>query len=551
MSLDRCNPVLIDMDESCGCTITKATLKALSPEDLNSDDWKETGIASVYAQTKEGRLCGVQEKSLVDLFISRLKPKARGNLGEAGGQSLIAPYFLEPSPAVINANYFEIESGAANQGGATNTWTITVKNSASAWATNLPKLERYFLPGQYLAIHFKDANNVGRTITPKIISATNADAGGVNKATVVIAANLTVAGFNALGGAAQAVYQPTHGVVQLMANSVLDRESWCYNKPSNANWKWRDYWWQTIRNTHCINDEYLKALSAPLTSDYFKKFRILPLAKQRMQHKALEEKMLINTLFWGDVISEKQTVATYDDLEGVSDVGDVEGSSCVYEYKSNTIGVIPQLTACSRVVDFSAGALDMDEILADLKVLARYRGEATGQNIVRIEVMTDQGTLAALRYKMIAYLKAKYGIDNINMFYKPGEKMTYSLTGRVMFNYDLFLFLDDGLELAVMTDYAFDDHLRAFPTADKSAGRYFMILDWSDIDVYLAKSRSVTRQTNVADALYNCVIDPNVTRYQLESKTISVCVHDPNRHLIYKNFTANCPILTPETCTEY
>lgn len=547
MALDACNPVLLEIDDSCGCAVTKATLKAVSPEDLNSDDWKETGIARVYASVKEGRLCGVQEKPLIDLFLSRLKPKKRGNLGESGQASLIAPYFLEPSPAVINANYFLIGAGAAVQASARQ-WSLTITNSESEWATDLPAIERYFLPGQYVVIHYTDANGIGRTITPKVISAVNADIVGTHQATVVVEANYTLAGFNALDAADQAVFQPTHGVVQLLANSVSDRESWCHNKPSNINWKWRDFWWQTIRNTHCVNDEYIKALQAPLLSDYFRKFRSLPLAQQRKQHQALAEKEFFNTVFFGDRINENQTVQTYTDLEKVYDPADAD---CVIELKANTIGVLPQLSACSRVVDFGGGALDMDEILTNLKTLARYRGEATGANIVRIEAMTDQATLAGLRYKFISYLKDKYGITDINIFYQPGQKVTYTLTGRVIWNYDLFMFLDDGLELAVITDFAFDDHLRAFPTADKSAGRYFFILDWSDIDIYLAGAKSVTRQTNVADDLYKCVIDPVVTRYLLESKTIATCVHDPNRHLVYKNFSANCPKLTATVCTEY
>lgn len=556
MALDACNPVLLEIDESCGCTITKADLIALTPEELDARDWEESGIERVYAKAKEGRLAGVQEKAFIDLFISRLRPKKRGNLGESGGQSLIAPYFLEPNEVVINSNYFVIETGAANQGGATNTWEITVTNHEGEWATNIPALERYFIPGQYIAVRLQDDTGVGRTVNAKIVSATNADAGGTYKADVVIEGNITATAFDLLSAANKAWRQPTHGVVQLLSNSVLDRESWCYNKPSNMNWQWRDYWWQTIRNTHCVNDEYLKALAAPLTSDYFKKFRMLPLAKQRKQHMHLEERMLINTLLWGDIIDENQTIETYTSLPPIADVGDADGTSCVYEYKSNLVGVVPQLTKCNRVVDFSGAALDLDEILVDLKSLARYRGQATGQNVVRIDAWTDQATLAALRYKYITYIKAKYGIDNLNVYYKPAQKIEYSLTGRVLWNYDLFMFLDEGIELAIMSDFAFDDYLAAFPTtgdhtADKSAGRFFMVLDWSDIDVPMAGSRSVTRQTNIADNIYNCVIQPNVTRYQLESMTLSLQVHDPNRHMIYTNFTANCPTLTAEVCTEY
>lgn len=545
MALNPCEPVLIALDETCGCTVTKATkITSPTPEDLNSDDWKETGLANAYARIKEGRLCGVQEKALTDLLFSRLTPRKRDRQGP--NNSIIQPFFLEPSPEVINTNYFAIESGGAS-GGAANTWKIKVKNSASEWATNLPGLERYFITGHYISIHYKDAANIGRQIVGKITAAANADAGGVYKADVTFTVNKTLAGFNALDGGAQAVFQPEHGVVQLMANAVSDRESWCQNKPANINWKWRDGWWQTFRKTHCVNDLYLEALNAPLTSEYFKKFRILPLAQQRKQHQALEERMFYNTIFFGERMNEKQTTQLWMTMDKIMDPIDTD---CPVEYPSTTEGIIPQLRACNRVIDFLGGALDVDQIMADCVVLARRRGDASGQNIVRIEALTDSMTLANFRYKYLKYAKAKFGFDQVNLYYQPGQKMIVPQTGRVLWNYEVFQFLDLGLELAVMSDYAFDDHIRATPVADQSVARYFMLLDWSDIDIYLGGSKAVSRQTNVADNIYNCIITPNVTHYSLESITFAPFVHDPNRDLVYTNFSTECPILTPDICVE-
>ena len=546
MALNPCDPVLIGIDESCGCTVTKAnTLTSPTPEDLNSRDWEESGLANIYARIKEGRICGVQEKAMTDLLFSRLKPRKRDKFGQ--NASLIQPFYLEPSPAVINANYFVIDAGGINLPGADNTWKITVKNNSSPWATDLPHLERYFIPGHYISIHYKDSNNVGRSLMAKVLSAANADAGGVSKADVSIQANITETGWGQLSQEQQSVYQPQHGLVQLLANAVSDRESWCYNKPSNINWKWRDGWWQTFRKTHCVNDLYLEALNAPLTSDYFKKFRTLPLAQQRKQHQALEERMFYNTVFFGERMNEKQTTAQWMNMDKIMDPVDTD---CPVEYPSTAEGIIPQLRACNRVIDMFGGALDVDHIIADAVTLARVRGDATGQNIVRIEAMCDSLTLANLRYKYLPYAKAKYGFDDVSLFYQPGQKMIVPQTGRVLWNYEVFQFLDVGIELAVMSDFAFDDHIRATPAADQSVSRYFMILDWSDIDIYLGGAKSVSRQTNTADDLYNCVITPNVTHYNLESMTFSPFVHDPNRHIVYNNFSADCPVITPDICTD-
>lgn len=548
MALDACaSPVLIDMPDTCGCAVTKCTLQEVTPETLDSEDWRESGLDRVYAQMKEARAVGVQEHTLTDLFLSRMKPKAQGKLGENMGQSWVAPYWLEPSPGVINENYFQIESGHAHPLIA-NRWHIVVKQSPSAWATDIPALERYFLAGHYAAIHFVDANGVGRTIRPQIISATNADAGGVHKAEVVIEANETLAGFAALTAAEQAVFQPTGGALQILGNSVADSQSWCHNKPSNIAWKWRDFWWQTLRNTYCVNDEYIKALNDPHLSEYFKKFRSLPLAQRRRQEQAMAEREFYNTIFWGDKMNELQTVENFRQMTPLYDPADLD---CCIGYPSNTVGIVAQLAACNRVIDFSGGPLDMDEIMANVMTLARWRGQATGTDITRVEAWTDRATLNNIRFKWIPYIKNMYGFDAINIVYQPGQKMVYDLTGRIMFRFDVFTFLNIGIELAIITDVAFDDYLLNFPAGHENAGRYFMLLDWSDIDIFLAKAKSVNRTNNLADDLYKCVIDPIVTRYLLESKTISVAVHDPNRHLIYKNFSTNCPILTPTPCTEY
>ena len=100
-------------------------------------------------------------------------------------------------------------------------------------------------------------------------------------------------------------------------------------------------------------------------------------------------------------------------------------------------------------------------------------------------------------------------------------------------------------------DTMFDDMLAATPTAIKSRGRMLWAIDWSDINIGVSQVRSVTRQTNVADDVYNCVIQPNVNHYQLNSKRICVMVQDPNRHVIFENFSGLCPSITAQACAEY
>jgi len=160
-------------------------------------------------------------------------------------------------------------------------------------------------------------------------------------------------------------------------------------------------------------------------------------------------------------------------------------------------------------------------------------------------VMGDRFTYALWQFAFITYVKSRYSIDTTR-FYQPGKQLVFD--GQVLWNYDVFEFPEDGIRVNFFHDDYFDDHLAAFPTAIKSRGRQLWIIDWSDIDIAVTDVRSVNRQTNVADNLYNCVIQPNVNHYQLQSKTIQVQLGDPNRHLIVENFNDRCATLTATPC---
>ena len=546
--LKQCTPRLIQVEDSCGCAVTRADISAMKPSDFLDEFWKEVGMSRVVANTKEARMTGVPQRALTDLLLSRMTPFKRTNLTPNGG-SVIAPFVYVPQRHRVNSNYFLISTGAVHPAAGigaipASAYILTIINDASDFATSLVSLEHYFLPGRYLVAMYKDAASVGRTVRFKILSSSNGNLGGVERAYVVVQPNVTDATWVTWPAATKLIYQPTHGLLMPLANSVSDYESWCHQELAENTWKLKAFWFQTIRRTHCYNDEYLKAMNADLTSDFFKKFRTVPLAEIKKRQFALAERAFYNTLFFGDKINENQTPETYDSLPQVVDPAN---PSCLIEYKANTIGWEAQLAECGRVVDFSGGPLDLDLIKEALYVLKRTRS-AGGGDITRIEAMTDRFTAHNILTLMVNYYKDVYGWE-VARFYKPGEKLVFD--GQVLWNYNVYEFPDEGVELAVITDTFFDDYLSAMPTPDKSAGRFFWMLDWSDLEIGLAGSKSVTRQTNVADDLYNCVITPVVNHYQLYSETIAAKVNDANRSLIYKNFSDDCPLLTGNPCETF
>lgn len=548
--VNNCTPRLISVDNSCGCTLTRASIQAMTPELFEAQGFIEVGMDRIIGQTKEARMAGVVERSLTDLFLSRTVPIKTTNLTPNGG-SIIAPFIQVPQRSTVNANWFNVVGGGANPGAGiggipASAWDITLQNEGSQFATTLQNLEKYMLAGRSVTIRYKNPiTGVAQTVNFLILNSVNADLPGIPQATLTLVPPYTAAGWAALNPAQQAVFQPTHGVLIPLANSISNYESWCQNDASENTLKLLVYWLQTIRETFCYNDEYIKALNAPLTSEFFKKFRTLELAKQRKEQAMKAERAYWNTMFWGNQINEQQTPNTYQNLPQVVDPAN---PSCLLEYKANTIGIHPQLANCSRVLDLQGAPLDLDALKALLYAMRRTR-ETTSGNVDRIDAMCDRFLADQILTIMIQYYQKKYGMQ-YTRFFQAGQ--TIKFEDQVMWNYNVYDFPDEGLQLAVIVDTYFDDQLAVYQAAnggaDASVGRSMWLIDWSDFMIGLAGTASATRQTNVADNLYNCVITPNVNHYQLSSKTVASMIQVPNRHLIIDNIGANCPTITAQPC---
>lgn len=549
----NCLPRIVAVDDSCGCTLTRASITGMTPQAFENLGATEIEMHRVISRSVEAKIAGVRENFLEDLLMSKIS-NIKGALGtqKVSNQSVILPYIYRRQKRNINANYWNITAGAATSGAGSGSipasaWDFTVTVSSSSIASPLTALERYFLPGKYIVVLRKDSvTGVARTLHYKILTSVNADAGGVYKAKISVQPNLSTAGWAALSSDDKAVYQPTDGTLIVLANSVSDYESWCNNHASENTQKLLTYWLQTSRDTHCFNDEYMKALNAALTSGYWKDFATLPLAEQKKQQAMNNRREWINSIFYNGRLNELQQVETYTQLDQVVDPANTD---CVLEYKANALGFREQLSDCSRVVDNQGAQLDLDVIAATGYDLKRAR-EASGGEIDTIDCMTDRFTAGRILDIMTAYYQDKYGAQ-ITRFYQPDQALKHG--DQVALKYNTYQLPPElgGYNLAVFTHPFFDDQLSAFQTANADRGRQLWMLDWSDLEIGIAGSSSVARQTNVADNLYNCVIRPNVNHYQLNSTTWTAILEDPSRHAMIENFSDECPNLTLNRCTPY
>jgi hypothetical protein len=581
---NNCTPLFFDVDGSAGASLTRADIRPFTKDDFAAQGFKEVGMDRIIAQTKEARLVGVQQRSLMDLILSRHAPLKEGSPGK--DQSIIAPYRLVPRRTLVNINYFLISAGSATPPNDPATpfpsslpataWYLTVAASTGGFGSAIKNIEKYFLPGMYMVAEttarhagtpwqtFVGGGNIdsGLTIQYRVVAAVG-KSGDTNTAYLVVAPTefqsyeASVSAWNAYKGntsgspspqARAASAEVTKGTLLLMANSVSDKEAWCNQQPAINNLGLIEYWRQTYRWTHQYNDEYLKALEAPLTSDFYKKFRNLPIAEQRRQQEMLMQKWYFNTVFYGQRISDKQALNSWTELPTVDDITNPGNP---LEYKSNTLGIRTQLGECGKVLDLNGGALNVDTLMELSYNLKRERGN-DGSSIETIDLMGDRFTKSKLRDLMIGYYKAKYGA-NIQINMQLGQKIVDSVTNRMVFEYDKYDLPDQGVSIAYFTDTFFDDRIAASASLGASAGtknraRQLWMVDWSDILVGVLGSRSVSRQTNLADNLYNCVIDPNVNHYKLNSRTIEVQVGNANRHTVIENFSDACPTVTVSGC---
>lgn len=587
-SSNNCTPLYFQLEPSSGGSLTRTDIVPYTKATLAALGLTETGMDKLIAGTKEARMAGVEQRSLYDLLLSRHIP---GNGATPGNGSIIAPYSLVPRKNVVNALYFHVTAGSASlpsgfTAGASHAtwgyipngaWKLTISNGVASpvgasgnYNTNLQNIENYFFPGmfvivqstvRYLGSNYQTAyTGAGGSLDDlveiqfKVHAAVNASG---TTAYLVVSPNIgntqnstTDTAWGAQSTEAKEATQVTAGTLLKLSNSVSDYEQWCYQPPAVISTDLIEYWHQTRRWVHKWNDEYKKALENPNMSDFFKKFRSLPLAQQRAQQERLHQQDFFNTVFFGQAQDvTNQTLANYTNLKKVYDPYNTNES---IEFQANTLGIRTQLNACSRVVDKAGGALDLDWLMDQAYNLGRYRGD-----VRELDIMGDRTTGSLFRDVMTKYYKAKYGLDT-TQFIETGKSIVAQLgdESKAMFDYNSYWLPDQGVKLNLIHDRYFDDAIGAAKalgsgTPTKNRARRLWLIDWSDVFInnHGVKSKKRTYNSDVMDKLYNCTMEDNLTHATFNSQKFDVRLGDANRHLVLENFSASCPTVTVTGCT--
>lgn len=546
-----CTPRIVSVGQSTGCTLTRADINGMTPQMFADQGSDEVKMDDIIANAQEARAAGYIETPIDMLLMGAISPiKGAINPVSIPGQgSVILPYFYRRQKHNINANSWLLTASTATPGAGVGSVhpgmrDLTIENNPSTYATALVDLERYFQPGKYLLVECLDTSGDSLSLQFKVIATANSTSGGTESCKITCEPNLTSAGYTALTAGEKTDWGTASGNILILANSVSDYESHAFNDAHDNPNDLLTFWLQTSRETHEYNDEYLEALDAGLMSGFWKNFTQLPLAEQKRQQHARYLKSWQHSLFYGQRINEFQADETYRSLPTVVDP---VNPSCTFEFKANAKGIKTQMQDCGRWLDHQGNPLSVETLIATLQNVKRAR-QADGGNVDRIDVMTDRETAGKILQMFSGFYAAKYGTQDVRNYSETGKLQHES---QIIFNYNVYQLPPDlgTYELCVFHHEYFDDRLLAFAAADRNRGRTLWAIDWTDVQVGIAATSSATRQTNIADDIYNTIIKANVHHYQLNSTKWSVCMEDMNRHHGIDNFNDDCPALTVAGCT--
>ena len=571
-------PRIVRVDSSTGCTLTRAQVKGLTPNDFAALANKETDLARVIANAAEAKALGVEERGLTTLLtssITNIKPLI--NKVNVAEQSIILPYIQRRQKSVINANYFVVtggglasgetaseyklmtdgSTGQGEHGGSTGVlrggdWRVDVSLGNSDWKSPITNIERYFLLGSYVIISGWRTDAEGSTTGGSDAYDSQFEVVGVKQKSGTpdeaqlllrpVGRDIAAAG-SLVDAHALSHYRPEAGVLQTVANNVNDYEAWCYNQPSDMSMRLIVNWLQTTRESRIVNQEYKETLAKIMdgkVNPFLNSMVYNPLAEQNRIAAQISQDQWTRATWYNQPIGSEQTPEGYMNLPAVTDP---EDGTCTLEYKAQALGLKTLLYEGNRIKDNLGNPLNLDSVFGDLYYLKRNR-EQDGDRVSVIDCMTDRITANLIFEAMNNYYKTKYSWD-VTRNVEINQKITHD--GIVLFNYNLYDIPEVGVQLAVFHDPFFDDLINV--TSGLSGGQYdgaasenrsrtLWFLDWSDIKIGVAGTNSVTRKSPNPDVdrLYRCRMDSVEREYSLRSTKWTTMVDRPHRHLIIENF---------------
>jgi hypothetical protein len=556
---NTCSVAVNNTYSTCG-TLTRANIATLTPAEILALFQPTAGTPGQWAEMEsllkhqiEMRACGIVRSPLYDWIMSSNKT-GQGALVNvhrvAKGTSLVQPFILGLQKSVWNQDYWTVVAGfdattyeaeaPDNKPLSPVTAGHRILRLSNVWGSLHPE---YFLPRQVLIVVGRGAGNAYTLSHYKV---TRAGMAGPTATYVDVEAIFEQATTAEAGGAIfPSDPAVTSGMVLQGINNVHDAEQWCYNRHNvNLN-KLVPFWYQTRRNQRCVDSEYQKVFGQLMAqNEYYAKFVDLPLAERNRQDERFDRVEFMNSFFFGDRISDAQTIDSWKNLEPIYSVA--SGTSVdpgigtqLMGYRANMIGVLPQLKSCGQFQDLAGQDLQIRTLLETwIYDISRAR-QSSGRPHTEIDIYTNSVAADQFMTAFIAYSNAKVGgLLQINI--NEG-------TSEIGMPYRRFkLYIPAGVVVNIITDPFFDDIKSAANEAGADyVGSYLMILDLgSGGSIYpatLASNRkvyTVGELENLAriDNTFSCVMTLPTRNRTLTSQTTTAIVECPLNSLVVANF---------------
>lgn len=559
-----CQVVYHNNYDTCG-TITRSSIEYLTPSTLESLFAPGGLFADLQAWFKtafEMKACGTKVNGMYEWIMSGSDREGMKNLLSVQkvqkNPSFLFPFVMGVQESVINTEYWYISTGFANSGytaGVTGPLTAGDKALGAASDRVFRIKSRYGV--EMDAKWFQDRDRIfvlGRSgigVFQRGQWYVLASETATDKSYV----DVLVTSENA-GSSQPYDTAPTSGLVLIGVNNVNDFEKWCNNRANFDGTKEVPFWWQTMRRTRCVDQNYREfygRLMADGVNEAFRRFGDMTLAQRNAQDEAMYQKHFVNAFFFQKAISANQTTALWKNLSDISTptgfaINPGTGGKVVAK-RANFIGVVEQLRDCDRYRDLQGLRLNFYEWLDENYRIKRSR-ESNGKRVTSIDWYTDEVTAANLITAYSEYLKKEYGSANVQYQVDIQKTMTNELgfawrTMNVKF--------PAGVAINIITHEFFNDLRDAFKTEGmEGAGINLWCLDWGNKGIYWANLGSNRKSFRVGDLNdmapidkdWACVMETLTQEITLTSESGTVVVQCPNDSIIITNFQDGVPDVT-------
>ena len=575
--VNQCSPVIGLNNPTCG-TITRASIAHLTPSQLNTIFTPGGLFADLdawFVHQIEMRACGIQRYAFYDWIYANADrttfKSAVSGQKVVKGPGLLYPFIMGRQESVINKDYwrvvnsFPLDNYTVNEPmtdkelsntddvpGVTYAGPLESITGTDAGIIlrvdnrhNIPMDPNWFRPGDVITV-FTQENGVTKQGNWKVVRA------AVDSYLTYI--DVLVDNANA-GSTTPYTARPRTGVIVLGVNNVNDYETWCHNLPTIDPRKRVPFWWQTFRNSRCVDEEYRTVFNRLRESNIaFREFGDLPLAEQNRQDEREAQRRFVHSFLFNKPISTNQTLTNWQSLADiVTPAGAVINNGMtgkVIGKRANFIGVKEQLRTCDRVIDVQGNALNLIEFFELNYDIARYR-KTGGRKVTEIDWFCSDTFRANFQTAMMAYYNTQYaGMLQLNC---ELGKMQEQL-GMVYDSYKVKF--PAGIKINIISDEFFNDLADEMAANNiETAGNLLLCLDiglppngsiyWAQI----AANRKVYTNAKIDelakfDSTYRCVMASLSQEQSLTSESGTVVVECPKWSAWIEGFANVPPVAT-------